>query len=327
MRPQHTGTGRVLAPRYDLAMLIRRRTLLIALALGVGGCAPSPVVSGEPAAPATTAPPVQDATAAAAQSAIAALRTGLEGLAGLAGFAAPDWAKAAIAQCDAHLELLSLPDPLGGADQTPFPTAPAGLRPPTDLAQGEAELTARIDAVVEALEATAAASGEGDLRLLNASAATAAVGLRNRALLPVAPEVNPTRLQPTTLEASLPIALGHVWALIYGLGVGVGRLGSKDPLRAAGMARLASAKELRNRLRAGLTEVPSQPAAFDLPNELSTPAEIQAAWAELETNLLHGLARLVAASPEPRWRAELLGQVTPVQAMGGSLSYWPGWVG
>ncbi|NHB83876.1 DUF4439 domain-containing protein [Tessaracoccus sp. HDW20] len=86
-------------------------------------------------------------------------------------------------------------------------------------------------------------------------------------------------------------------------------------------------KGLRNDLRAVLTgEPPEQPAAFELPNPMTTPDEIRAAWAQLETNLLDGYARLVAASDDPRWRTAMLAQIAPVQALGGRLGPWPGWI-
>ena len=75
----------------------------------------------------------------------------------------------------------------------------------------------------------------------------------------------------------------------------------------------------------GAGEVPDEPAAFALPNEMSTPDEIRSGWAALETNLLGGYARLVASSDEEGWRTAMLTQVGPVQSVGGRLGFWPGW--
>lgn len=307
-------------------MPIARRTVLTGLVLAVAGCATDPVISGAPALAPTSPPPTQSAQDAAALAALVGLRSAVETVGLSAGTDLADWLTPALAQCDAHLALLALPDPFGSDDQTPFTASTPAQAGATTPDEALAALGAAVDAAVEALEAAAAAAEAPDLRLLHASAATASVALRNTALAPEETGAVPVRLQPTTLEASLPIALGHAWALIYGLGVGLGRLGAKDPLQALGTARLAQAKELRNELRDALTTVPEQPAAFELPNAMSTPEEIRAGWAVLETNLLDGYARLVAASDDVTWRERMRGQVTPVQAVGGRLGFWPGWV-
>ena len=126
---------------------------------------------------------------------------------------------------------------------------------------------------------------------------------------------------------SLPVLLGHVWALIYGLGVGLGKLPKDDPLHAVGAARLTQARELRNQLRAELgAATPEQPAAFDLPTAMDSPASIREAWGLLEVHVLNSYARLVAADSDPRWRIAMRNQVQPVQATGTALTWWPGWL-
>lgn len=307
-------------------MPLTRRAALATLVLGVSGCAASPVISGSPAVAPTPPAPSQAPEASAAQSSLAALRAAVEGLSGAPGFTATAWAKAALAQCDAQLALLALPDPFGGEDQEPFAVQTPTPAPAASVEAGVATVAESVAGAVKDLGAAAKSAAEGDVRLMYASAAAGASALANQSLEPVADGPVPVRLQPTTLEASLPIALGHAWALVYGLGVGLGRLGSKDPLHALGTARLAIVKGLRNDLRAAITgEVPDEPAAFELPNEMSTPDEIRSGWAALETNLLGGYARLVASSDEEGWRTAMLTQVGPVQAVGGRLGFWPGW--
>lgn len=306
-------------------MQVTRRTALAVLVLGLSGCAASPVVSGTPALAPSSPPPTQAPEDAAAQAAVARLESVLNGLATLVDPGEQAWSAAALQQCAAHLELLQLPDPFGPEGQEPFvvetPESAFDSAEAGNLAFAE-----QLPMTVDSLESAAASADAGDLRLLYASAATGAAALGNRSV-PPAPGAVPVRLQPTTVEASLPIALGHAWALIHGLGVGLGRLASKDPLHAVGTARLPIAKGLRNDLRAAIVgEVPEQPAAFELPNAMSSPDEIRAAWASLETNLMEGYARLVAASDEAAWRLAMRAQVEPVQAVGGALGFWPGWV-
>lgn len=306
-------------------MPLTRRLFLAASTLTVAGCATSPVVNGQPALAPSEPPPTQDPLVGAAAAEVSALKAVLDALSTQAGYQYQPWAVAAAAQCDAHLTRLRVPDPLSPEPQEPFP-APT----PTPSVAGpvlDDTLTAQVGASVAALEDAAAGADEADLRLLLASAAAATVGLRNTAVAPVAGTATPHRMQPTTLAASLPITLGHAWALIYGLGVGIGRLPRKDPLREALGARLASAKVLRNELRAALEGEPiDQPAAFELPTPMDSVASIKEGWAVLEGNLLDGYARLVAADALPLWRERMRSQVPVVQQSGGTIEFWTGWV-
>lgn len=225
------------------------------------------------------------------------------------------------------MKLLALPDPFSGETQEPFTVEVATVAAPTSTEAGVEALALQVDATLAALGASAEGAAQGDIRLLYASAAAATKALTNRSLAPAASGPVPVRLQQSGVESALPIALAHAWALIYGLGVGVGRLDAKDPLHALGVARLAAAKSLRNELRGAIgDEAPEQPSAFKLPNAMSGAEEIRKAWAALETNLLDGYAGVVAASDEAAWRAAMLDQVTAVQAVGGQFGPWPGWV-
>ncbi len=315
-------------------MLISRRVVLTAAGVvAVAGCTSSPVVNGDPAiAPSTpTTPdppaPVQAPEVAAAQAAVAALGAELRRAVGLDAWEKKEWALAAADQCDAHLALLSLPDPLSAGEQEPFETPVPSPGTGDDADAVGAELKARAKTAAAALEAAAAAASSPDLRLTWASAATAASALTGKRVAPVPGDATPGRFSAPTREAALGVAISHTWALIYGLGVGLGRLPSKDPLHEWGLARLNAAKELRNELRAALgADTPAQSAAFELPTAMDSAKTIKAGWAALEQNLLEGYATAVAGDDAPRWRALMRAQAKPVAELGAPLPFWPGWV-
>ena len=315
-------------------MLISRRAALAAAgALAVAGCASSPVVNGDPATapspPAMPDPPVptQAPEAASAQAALAALEAELRRAAGLDAWEKRDWARDAADQCAAHLALLSLPDPLSAGEQEPFETPAPVVGTATDAEAVGTELKARAKAAAEALESAATASNTPDLRLTWASAATAASALAGKRIPPVPGEATPGRFSAPTREAALGVAISHAWALVYGLGVGLGRLGSKDPLYEWGLSRLNTARELRNELRAALgADTPTQPAAFELPTAMDSAKTITPGWAALERNLLEGYATAVAGDDAPRWRALMRAQAKPMAELGAPLPFWPGWV-
>ncbi|MFT3889631.1 MAG: hypothetical protein QM713_15920 [Arachnia sp.] len=309
-------------------MLIPRRAVLTAAgAVALVGCTSSPVVEGEPAVPPTPPPPTQAPEVTAAVSALVALSAELTRAAGLAAWQDGDWARAAAAQCQTHAALFALPDPLAGGEQDPFPLPTPSPGTATDEKSVATGLTERARVATDALESAAAAATSPDLRLAWASAATAAYGLAGRRVTPVAGDAAPRRFASPTREAALAVALSHAWALVYGLGVGVGRLGSKDKLREWGVGRLNAAKELRNELRSALgADTPAQPAAFVLPTAMDSVATITAGWAELELNLLDGFAAAVAAEDSPRWRELMRAQTAPVARLGAPLPSWPGWV-
>lgn len=313
-------------------MSLSRRSVLALLALGVTGCTSSPVITGGPQhRPVETVEPTLKPTrspeAAAAHLSVAELRLRVESLIDSPHWELQPWAVAALAQCDAHLLRLSVADVLSDSEQEPFEVAPGAVSPPANPAVATNRLDTAVSEALEALTAAAAAAESPDLRLAYVSMATATSGLLNRSLAPVESAAAPRRLQPTTLEASLPLLLGHVWALAYGLGVGLGRLSRDDSLHDQGAGRLNEVRELRNALRAELgADAPEQPAAFELPTPMSTPEEIRAGWGELELQVLLAFARLVAADDDPRWPNGMLTQVAPVHAMGTALTWWPGWL-
>lgn len=302
----------------------RRRVLALFAALpgvALGACSPSPVVTGGPSAPYSPTPtdPVQSPGIASA----AEWTTQLLALVATAPAEAQEWAAAVTAQCDAHLARLDAADPLVPDSEPVFTPSPA---PAPTGADFEDALSALLDEGVDLNGSLATQAGSQPERLLHASLAAATVGLRNRGLPPVPGTGSPIRFPETTFAGSLLVALSHVWALIHGLEVALGRLPDGDTHDAA-LFRLAGARGLRNELRSAVDgESPEQEVAYTLPNAMSTPEEIRAGLALLEEGLLDSLARLVAAGPEgDAWLQPMLQQVPKVQAWGGSLPHWPGW--
>ncbi|GAB3822417.1 hypothetical protein GCM10028820_32950 [Tessaracoccus terricola] len=289
--------------------------------VALAGCAPSPVVTGGPSAPFSPTPtdPVQAPGAARA----AAWTTEVLALLATAPEAEAEWAAAATVQAQVHLARLDSADPLVPEAEPVFTTPPAPDAAPADF---DAALEALLGDGVELFTGLVGAAGTQPERLLHASLAAAAAGLRNRSLPPVPGEGEPIRFPETTFEGSLLVALSHVWALLHGLEVGLGRLSDGDT-RDAAATRLASARQLRNDLRAAVEgESPEQEVAYELPNAMATAEEVRAGLALLEEGVLDALARLVASGPEgDRWVAPMLRQVPRVQSWGGPLPHWPGW--
>lgn len=307
-------------------MKVRRRALLAALALA--GCAPDPTVAGSPADAATSPAPTQSPASAAAATALAGLASTVE--AGRAVEGQPEayaaWADAALAALEAVMSRLAAEDPVAGGDAVfERPTVDVAVPEDPDAAAEALEVAA--DGALVALTAGALGALDQPSRLLYASAASTAQGLRAVGAPPVPGEAEPGHFQATTDQAAVTVALSRTWALIYGLGVGLGRLDGDDALHAHGEARLIEAKRLRNRLREQLSGPVSQPASFEMPTAMGTPAEIREGWGGLELGLLTGIGRLVAAGgPEAPARVELmLAQTDAVSALPWPLPHWPGW--
>ncbi|MHA6525344.1 hypothetical protein [Tessaracoccus sp. G1721] len=305
-----------------------RRAVLLALALT--GCGLDPTISGSmPPAPEPAPEPTQAPEVALAAVSVAGLAGEIEAARSAADPPAgyPAWADAAGAALGGILERLRAVDPVAGGEPAFQEEAPPPSTPGS-FADAEASIAAASAAAEAPLREAALAAQGQPLRLLLASAACTARSLAAVATPSVEGDSSPRHFQGTTVAASLPIALSHVWALIYGLGVGLGRLDDDDPLAALGAARLAAAKELRNELRDALPgSPPTQPAAFDLPTPMSTSDEIRAGWGGLEVSVLEGLGRVVAAGGPgvERWLDLMIAQTDDVAAVGQPLTRWPGW--
>lgn len=312
-------------------MPMTRRAALALPVLGLAGCTSSPVIVGDPETAAVEPPPpepTRSPAADAAHAAVAILWALLDAMVDSPHWEPQAWNAAALAQCEAHLARLEVEDPLSPAEQEPvFEVDIPAAAPPSDPNVAINRLNDTVATAVDALEAAAGEAATAELRLWYTSMSTAALGLHDQSVAPIEGDAQPRPLQPTTVGASLPVLLGHVWALAYGLGVGLGRLAGDDPLQALGTARLSQVNELRNELRATLGEdAPQQPAAFDLPTAMDTPESIREGWGHLEVQVLNGYARLVAADADPGWRSAMRAQVAPVQATRTALTWWPGWL-
>ncbi|HMR49283.1 MAG TPA: hypothetical protein PKE40_08550 [Arachnia sp.] len=294
-------------------MRITRRSLLAGVALGATGCAGSPTIQAPTVSPTPDPVPVQEPWAVEATATAAALRSQVA--------AAPPsaWVVAALGLCDEQLALFAALDPFAeapepGFDVPPPPTGEAGTALPAAIEEARQRFAAQV----------AGAPGQPE-RLLLASASCAVAALADQTTLPE-PGGMPRRFAEATLDDSLPVALSHVWALLQGLEIGLGRLPRKDPLRDHAAARLPEARTERNRLRDLIQgEAPRQPASLQMPTPMTTPDEIRAGWAALELGLLDGYGRLTAV--DAAWLPSMQGQVPRIQALGGRLPHWPGWAG
>lgn len=284
-------------------MRLARRSLLLGALVGVVGCAGDPTVAPPEGAEARirpSEPPEQEPGAAGAAAALA----GVRGL--LLRTDAGSWRAAALAQCDEQLARLNSIDRFAEPDPAFSPAAESFA----DLSAG---IAAAVSALVEAADASEAAAD----RLFFYSAAAATKALENRDSAPGA-GTGPSYVDE--IEGQRVAALGHAWALIYALEIGVGRLGSEDDERFR--ERLSSARTLRNELRDGIDGVaPSQPASFAMPTSMDSKESITLAVSELELRLLESLVLLAAEDGDGHWQP----QVRTAQDAGAAIPRWPGW--
>lgn len=295
-------------------MRITRRGLLGVAAITLTGCTGSPTIQPPFVVPPPS--PEQEPWAVATTATVTGLR-------GLFAIAAPSkWSDGALALLDDHLLRLTALDPF--ADE-PEPHFDAPVVEGPDAALDDEALDAAVEQARQELsEQVATAPGQPE-RLLVASASCAVASLAVHKL-PPKPGGAPRRFADATLEGSLPVALSHIWALIQGLELGLGRLPRDHKLREYADARLPQIREARNRLRDLIDgEPPLQPASLTMPNAMSDASEIKAGWAALELGVLDGYARLTAV--DATWLTEMQAQVPRVQSLGGRLPHWPGWAG
>lgn len=290
-------------------------------AVALGACSPSPVVTGEPAEP-WTAPPAEPQQSHAAERA-AAWTVGIRSLAEQSE--AGPWAADANDRASVHLDRLLALDPLVGGTERVFAVTEPSAAPLPD----PAALAARVDEVagegVDLFAELVREAGTQPERLLYASLGASAASNRGSGVPVAGGGGEPIRFPETTVDASLEVALTHVWALLNGLEVALGRLPDGAAHARAG-ARMGPVRELRNDLREQLGgDVPAQEISYDLPTDMSTPEEINTGLALLEARVLDALARLVAAGADDAWYGPMVAQVAEVHAWGGSLPAWPGW--
>lgn len=302
----------------------------------LAGCAPSPVIVGDPGDVPEPDPPTRSAEAAAVATWIAGFAALVDNLALTASAWGANessvvWITAVQSQATAQVSRIVAEDPVTGGP-TAFPTpdqqaTPASL--PTTAEEALALLTQEVATGTPILRKGLATASVGQERLLHASLAVAVNASLTPALPPVEGGAGPAPFEERKKEpSSLAVALGHARALISGLELGLGRLSSSDDLQAAGKDRLDGVRELRNTLIASVADDLPEVDVWQLPNAMSTPQEILAAWAMLETNLLDAFGVMTAADETgaDAWLDAMLGQVPWIHRWGGRLPYWPGWV-
>ncbi len=309
--------------------------LRLPLVVVVAGCAPSPVIVGDPGDAPEPEPPTRSAEAAAVATWIAGFAALVDNLVLTASDwganeASVVWITALQSQATAHVSRMVAEDPVTGGP-TAFPTPDEQATPappPTTPDESLILLTQEVATGTPIIRQAVAAGSVGQDRLLHASLAVAVNASLAPALPPVEGGAGPAPFEKKKESTSLAVALGHARALINGLELGLGRLSSADDLQAAGKDRLDGARELRNTLIASVADDLPEVDVWQLPNAMSTPDEILAAWAILETNLLDAFGVMAAAdeSGADAWLDAMLGQVSWVHRWGGRLPYWPGWV-
>ena len=301
----------------------------------VAGCAPDPTVRGTPGSAPEPVVPTRTTEAEAAAvwvEQFAAMVAAL--LDSVRSWGADEvhttWLTALQAQSTAHLSRVVTEDPVIGG-HTVFPVVDS-MEPPTLTVTSQEEAVAALTATVAQgapllLAATDAADSAPE-RLFYASVAAAATGSLSPALPPTEGGAEPAPFEAAPVDDALAVALSHVWAMVRGVELGLGRLSSSDELQKAGVARLDGVRGLRNELLAALSGDVPDVQVWELPNAMSTVAEIRAAWAVLEANLLGALGALAATTgtADTPWLDSMLGQVAWVHRWGGRLPHWPGWV-
>lgn len=314
-------------------MRATRRTLLrLPLVLGVTGCASSPVIVGESGEVPAPEPPTRSDEATAVADWLAGFAAVVDGLAistqpwgaDAAGVA---WLTALQEQSSAHLSRVVAENPVvGGPAAFPTPSA-SDATPPATSAEALALLVQEVAAGTPLLREAHVAAGDGQGRLFYASLTVAINASVVPTLPPVAGGARPAPFEDGDGSVALTGALGHARALISALELGLGRLPSSDDLQAAGSQRLDSAKALRNSLIANLTGDLPEVEQWEMPNAMRTAAEIVAAWAVLEDNLLQAFGALTAANPSraDAWLDAMLEQIPWIHRWGGQLPHWPGW--
>ena len=313
----------------------RRGLLWLPVLATVAGCTPDPTVGGTPGSAPEPVKPTRSPQDEAAASWVERYANLVDALAvSPASWGADEvhatWITALQAQCRAHVSRVVAEDPVIGGP-TAFPAPSPSAPPPTAAttpAEAVAALTASVAEGAPALQAAMAAADGASSRLFHASIAVASAAGLTPGLPPVEGGAEPSPFDDPDVNASLGVALSHVWALLRGLELGLGRLDSSDALQEAGAGRFDSARVLRNRLLAEIKgEVPDV-AVWALPNAMSTAAEIRVSWAVLEDNVLNALAGLAAADDADgaAWLQATLEQVAWVHRWGGRISHWPGWV-
>lgn len=148
-----------------------------------------------------------------------------------------------------------------------------------------------------------------------------------------APAADPSDAAPGTEAESLQVLLSRLRALVQGLEVGSGQLPPTDARATDGRARLPQAMGLRDQVEQWIVAsgagVPPAQLSYAMPGPLTTPPQVLATWAGLETGVLDAATRLAGSTPAGSRRDRALGlaqgQATRLQRLGVPMPVWPGW--
>lgn len=338
-----------------------RRTLLTAITGGalatLAGCAPSPVIAhdsaNKPSAP--DASPSNRRDAAQAGIDLVLLLELLRGRA--ATWQLPDdllvWLDGSQRMHDAHVTVLIQTDPLGGVntDHSPIADLTAeDISLPGAAAEAWRLLELSETALATKCRQYCTESPPGPDALLwasltvTASRSAAAANLlataatRNQPLgrIPAAPITGsavPFRVAVGSPVDAHQVLLSHVNALIYALQTGLGMYADNDPALASVKTRLTEAARSRDNVAQtirGLAATPSpSPLSYQLPGAVEPMSEFTGTWRRMESRLLDGWGRVVAAEDEQRRDialTQLIAQSELLDRLGTPLTHWPGWV-
>lgn len=309
-----------------------RRALLASGAAVLAGCAPTdPVIR-----PTGTVPPARRPQLDPVQAAALASETELVRLWQAIAAAAPGWPEAArlepvaaskVKAHSGHVSRLRGLDVLLPDDE-PFHPEPST---PVATVSGWADARSQVEALQASVAAEhrgaalASASSRPQLALFYGSLAACASASPDLALTGGA---SPRPFAVGTSEAVHAVLITRVWALVYALETGIGRLSRDAQLRPEGLARLAEVKLLRDELlaRPELATPPRQRSDYDLGGPLGTEQEVLSCWSRAELALMGAWGRLAAVSPDNAEPLDaMLSQVRQAERWGRGLPAWPGW--
>lgn len=213
-------------------------------------------------------------------------------------------------------------------DSEPIPTLPVDVTTPADMrtALSERETHAATEHARRSEN-----QQTGWLSMVYASMSASARALAARGPAPVAVTQAPTETTIPTAHEAFSTLIGHIDRLNYVLEAGIGRLGD-DTMRTPARTRLDDVKYLRDSVAGTLRTAGGKPPAiavsYELPGPIDTPAQIQQAIGECESNVLDAWILVVGATTgdDRRLALQAMGaQAIEPGKVGYPITHWPGW--